>query len=189
MGIFSRFFSTFSRTQPTVKADPQTEATLPNQLSATLPERRRRRRVDARRGTRALIIDDSPTVLAVFEKFLSSTGYAVHKALDAEAGLEIAQQQSIEIIFLDIMLPGMNGFSALRHLRRDPRTRDIPVIMITGNEQALEQFYAGKIGADGFMKKPFTRADLFLQIEGLLDQDLVPRHIPRPVHNPPLQHA
>jgi CheY-like chemotaxis protein len=87
------------------------------------------------------------------------------------------------------MLPGMNGFSALRHLRRDPRTRDIPVIMITGNEQALEQFYAGKIGADGFMKKPFTRADLFLQIEGLLDQDHVPRHLHRPASNPPTQHA
>ena len=83
-----------------------------------------------------------------------------------------------DLIFLDIVLPGMNGFAALRALRRDAATRDIPVIMISGNEQATEQFYAHRIGADDFMKKPFSRAEVFARIERLLDPDRIPRRIP-----------
>ena len=56
-------------------------------------------------------------------------------------------------------------------LRRDSLTRHIPIIMISGNEQATEQFYAQRIGADDFMKKPFSRAEVFVRIERLLDQD------------------
>jgi len=183
VGFFSNFLSTFSKPSNRGHNDPQTESASADEANQAQPERRRRRRKDARRGTRVLIIDDSPTVAAVFSKFLASVGYAIHKANDAETGLEMAREHNIELIFLDIMLPGMNGFAALRHLRRDPRTRDIPVIMITGNEQALEQFYAIRISADGFMKKPFTRADLFGRIEQLLDNDMVPRHLPRNVES------
>ena len=58
--------------------------------------------------------------------------------------------------------------------RRDPRTKDIPIIMISGNEQATEQFYAQRIGADDFMKKPFSRAEVFMRIERLLNADKMP---------------
>ena len=71
----------------------------------------------------------------------------------------------------------MNGFTALRMIRRDPLTRDIPVIMMSGNEQAMEQFYGSRIGADDFMKKPFSRDELFFRIENLLDNDCVPRRV------------
>ena len=69
----------------------------------------------------------------------------------------------------------MNGFEALRLMRRDPQTADIPVIMISGNEQATEEFYANRIGADDFMKKPFSRFEVFSRIERLLDDELAPR--------------
>ena len=65
--------------------------------------------------------------------------------------------------------------AALRIMRRDPATRDIPVIMISGNEHATEQFYAQRIGADDFMKKPFSRSEVFARIEKLLDADRVPK--------------
>jgi twitching motility two-component system response regulator PilH len=84
-------------------------------------------------------------------------------------------EQAPELVFLDIMLPGMNGFTALRTIRRDPLIRDIPVIMMSGNEQAMEQFYGSRIGADDFMKKPFSREEVFYRIEQLLDNNLVPR--------------
>ena len=71
----------------------------------------------------------------------------------------------------------MNGFTALRAIRRDPLIRDIPVIMMSGNEQAMEQFYGSRIGADDFMKKPFSRDELFFRIEQLLDDDFVPRRV------------
>ncbi|MBI5891729.1 MAG: response regulator [Nitrosomonadales bacterium] len=143
----------------------------------TGPERRSKLRVNAREGTRVLIIDDSTTVVTVIKKFLRSAGYETLEALDAEAGLSILREQPPELIFLDIMLPGMNGFSALRTLRRDPLTRDIPVIMMSGNEQAMEQFFGLRIGADDFMKKPFSREELFFRIERLLDNDFIPRRV------------
>lgn len=134
-------------------------------------ERRQRERTNARPGTRALIIDDSPTVIAVFRKILRSAGYEVLEALSAEEGIEIARGQRPDLIFLDIVLPGMNGFAALRSMRKDPLTWQIPIIMISGNEQATEQFYADRIGADDFMKKPFSRYEVFARIEHLLDAD------------------
>jgi DNA-binding response OmpR family regulator len=145
-------------------------------------ERRRRKRIDARRGTRVLIIDDSATVLAALRKHLTSVGHVAIEAPDAETGLALLRTQKPDLIFLDIILPRMDGFAALRHIRRDPLGKTIPVIMMSGNELAAEQFYANRIGADDFMKKPFMRRDVFLRIEALLDDALIPRHIS---HRPP----
>ena len=143
------------------------------------PERRSKQRVNAREGTRVLIIDDSKTVVTVLKKFLRSAGYETFEALDAEAGMSIIRENPPQLIFLDIILPGMNGFAALRAIRRDPTTRDIPVIMMSGNEQAMEQFFGSRIGADDFMKKPFSRHELFFRIERLLDNNFVPRRVQR----------
>jgi twitching motility two-component system response regulator PilH len=139
-----------------------------------VPERRSEQRVNAREGTRVLIIDDSKTVVTVIKKYLRSAGYDTFEAFDAETGLTIIREHPPELIFLDIMLPGMNGFTALRTIRRDPLTRDIPVIMMSGNEQAMEQFYGSRIGADDFMKKPFSRDEVFFRIGRLLDDNCVP---------------
>jgi CheY-like chemotaxis protein len=140
-------------------------------------ERRAAPREDARPGTRMLVIDDSTTIVAVLSKMLRSAGYEVQSALDAEKGIEVALEQQPHLIFLDIVLPGMSGFEALRQLRRNPVTRDIPVILISGNQLATEQFYSYRIGADDFMKKPFSRAEVFVRIGRLLDADRIPRRV------------
>ncbi len=136
---------------------------------------RRQQRVNARSGMRVLIVDDSTTVLATLRRMLEQNGYEVIEALDGEKGVDLATADPPDLIFLDIILPGINGFAALRQLRRNPVTREVPVIMMSGNEQATEQFYAQRIGADDFMKKPFSRAELFSRIEKLLDVSLMPR--------------
>ncbi|HLS83981.1 MAG TPA: response regulator, partial [Arenimonas sp.] len=135
-------------------------------------------RINARPGTRMLVVDDSATIVALLARMLRQNGYHVLEAGTAEEGIEIARTQLPELIFLDIVLPGMDGFACLRQLRRDPYTRDIPVIMISGNEQATEQFYVQRIGADDFMKKPFSRAEVFARIERLLDANQVPKRMP-----------
>jgi twitching motility two-component system response regulator PilH len=150
------------------------------EASPSGPERRVKSRSNARPGTRMLVIDDSATIVALLSRMLRQNGYTVLEAEDAETGLEIARTQAPELIFLDIVLPGMDGFAALRQLRRDPLTRHLPIIMISGNEQATEQFYVHRIGADDFMKKPFARAEVFARIERLLDADLVPRRLVPP---------
>jgi DNA-binding response OmpR family regulator len=145
---------------------------------AEAEDRRGKPRVNAREGTRVLIIDDSTTIVAILKKFLTQNGYLTLEAYDAEKGIEVAKAEKPDLIFLDIVLPGMNGFAALRILRREPITKEIPIIMISGNEQATEQFYAQRIGADDFMKKPFSRSEVFARIEKLLDADQVPKRPP-----------
>jgi twitching motility two-component system response regulator PilH len=138
-------------------------------------DRRLKQRRNARTGTRVLLVDDSPTIVALLRKLLRQNGYDTLEAGDAETGIELARNEQPDLIFLDIVLPGMNGFSALRALRRDPLTKAIPIIMISGNVAATEQFYVQRIGADDFMKKPFSRAEVFSRIEMLLDAASVPR--------------
>ena len=162
---------------PVPAASDGSPAPVAADASPSGPERREKMRLNARPGTRMLVIDDSATIVALLSRMLRQNGYTVLEAEDAEKGLEIARTQAPELIFLDIVLPGMDGFAALRQLRRDPLTRDVPVIMISGNEQATEQFYVHRIGADDFMKKPFARAEVFARIERLLDGEMVPRRL------------
>jgi twitching motility two-component system response regulator PilH len=131
-------------------------------------DRRNRPRNNVKRGTQILIIDDSTTVVTMLRRMLEQNGYEPLEAFDAESGIQLAKEHLPRLIFLDIVLPGMNGFAALRTLRRDPLTAEIPVIMMSGNEQATEQFWAQKIGADDFMKKPFSRPEVFARVDKLV---------------------
>jgi twitching motility two-component system response regulator PilH len=106
---------------------------------------------------------------------LHPSGFKITEAYDGETGVALARASRPNLIFLDIVMPGMNGFAALRALRRDPLTQEIPVIMMSGNEHATEQFFGSRIPADDFMKKPFSRLEVFARIEGLLDAQLVPQ--------------
>ncbi len=176
MSIFDRFWGSSKKTE----APPQPKAAGVAEPLAGGPgpnavDRRNRKRKNAHHGAKALIIDDSATVVAVLRKILRSAGYTTREAPDAEKGLAMIAEDKPDLIFLDIVLPGMNGFGALRVIRKDPLTQHIPVIMISGNEHATEQFYANRIGADDFMKKPFSRFEVFAHIETLLDENRVPR--------------
>lgn len=164
MSFFDRF-RVLTKKEPGMPA-PDLSGLTPVQ---TAIDRRNRKRKNARQGATALIIDDSPTVVAALRKILRSAGYVTQDAGDAEQGLTLLAETKPDLIFLDIVLPGMNGFGALRVIRKDPTTQHIPVVMISGNEHATEQFYANKIGADLFMKKPFSRYEVFAHIESLLD--------------------
>ena len=143
------------------------------------PENRRKRpRINARQGVRVLIIDDSPRFLTYLVKLFRSAGYVPLLAGSAERGLRMARSEHPDLVMLDVILPGMSGFAALRHLRRDPEVSQVPVIMMSRNQQATEQIYVKRIGADDIMKKPFSRFDLFNRIEQMLDENRVPRRNP-----------
>lgn len=125
-------------------------------------------RLQTASGSRMLVVDDSPTICAVLGKMLGQDGYAVSKALDGESAIELVRSELPALIFLDIVLPGINGFAVLRALRHDELTRHIPIVMISGNPQATEQFYAQRFGADDFIRKPFGRADVAASIDQLV---------------------
>jgi twitching motility two-component system response regulator PilH len=167
MGILQRLRKLFAPL-------PAPAATAPLVESS---DRRAKARREIPADTRVLVIDDSATIVALLRRMLRQNGYDTSEAGDAEQGLASALADPPDLIFLDIVLPGMNGFAALRALRRDDATRHIPIIMISGNEQATEEFYLYRIGADDFMKKPFSRAEVFARIERLLDGQQRPRRI------------
>jgi twitching motility two-component system response regulator PilH len=165
VGLFDQFRSIFSRSGPVHEPDE------------TPAERRLRPRINPREGSCILVVDDSPTILKVLKRFLESAHCVVLEAPDAKVGLELALTHRPALIFLDIVMPGINGFAALRALRKNPRTRETPIIMMSGNEQATAQFFGSNIGADDFMKKPFSRFEVFARVERLLDQERIPRRV------------
>jgi twitching motility two-component system response regulator PilH len=124
--------------------------------------------VQATRGACVLVVDDSPTICAVLGKMLGQEGYVVLKATDGASAIELARSAQPALIFLDVVMPGMNGFSVLRKLRHDAATGAIPIVMISGNQQATEQFYLQRYGADDFMMKPFDRDDVCQRISQLV---------------------
>ena len=172
MGTLERLKALWARTPGMPTEGPASPGAVP-----VLRERRRQPRPPAQNGLRALVVDDSATIVAVLRKMLRQNHYEVADASDAETGLELARAQRPDIVFLDIVLPGMSGFDALRQLRRDPLTATVPVIMISGNAQATEQFYVQRIGADDFLRKPFSRAEVFAAVERLLDRTGIPQRV------------
>ncbi len=172
MGIYDRI-------REMLLANEKKEALVTEPLPTRAPvipiERRTRTRVDARRGTSVLIVDDSKTIVVALSRMLQPSGFLISEAFDGETGVAMARASRPNLIFLDIVMPGLNGFAALRALRRDPETQDVPVIMMSGNEHATEQFFGSRIPADDFMKKPFSRLEVFARIQGLLDDQFVPQ--------------
>ncbi len=146
------------------------EAAPPPAVEESAPvDRRRKRRKVVPPGMTVLIVDDSKTVVAVLRKMLRENNFTTLEAYDAESALEILRKTKPDLIFLDIVLPKMSGFDALRRIRRSTYVGRTPVIMISGNEAATEEYYVKRIGADDFMKKPFSRAEVFSRVERLLN--------------------
>lgn len=108
-----------------------------------------------------LIVDDSRTAIAVLRKTLAPTGYDIISAASGEEGIDIAKHHVPDLILMDIVMPGLNGFQATRILRKEEKTKDIPIIIISGNEQATEKFWGLRVGANGFLAKPVDRPELF----------------------------
>lgn len=146
----------------------------PKSQEAASVERRQSPRVRAPLGSQVLVVDDSPTIRAVLGKMLVQDGYIVLKAPDGETAINTARTELPDLIFLDIVLPGISGFVVLRALRHDPATAEIPIVMMSGNQQATEQFYVQRFGADDFIRKPFGRAEVVASVDALVRAGRLP---------------
>lgn len=124
-------------------------------------ERRGTERVKLPDEATILIVDDSRTAIAVLKKTLEPTGYSIISAANGEEGIDMAKLHQPDLILMDVIMPGLNGFQATRILRKEELTQNIPIIIISGNEQATEKFWGLRVGANGFLAKPVDRAELF----------------------------
>lgn len=176
MAFFDFFRKRAAPTVPTAPATTISPATTTSPGNSVLrpgaqqeqQDRRRRPRQQLPEGTTALIIDDSKTMVAALGGMLRENHFTVLEALSGEAGLEILRKNKPDVIFLDIVMPGMSGFDVLRRIRRSQYVGKVPVIIMSGNEAATEEYYVRRIGADDFMRKPCSRAEVFSRVERLL---------------------
>lgn len=131
-------------------------------------ERRARPRLPRQGELKVLVVDDSRTVVHGLRTMLEQDGYKVIEAYDGTQATELAHTQHPDLIIMDVVMPGLNGFQATRKIRKDPATHAIPIIIISGTEQPTERFWLSKLGANDFLGKPVVRGDLFTKIENQL---------------------
>ncbi len=118
----------------------------------------------ANQGITVLIVDDSPTELHLIRNILEQGGYQVITAENGEAGVEQATQRQPDIILMDVVMPGLNGFQATRQLSRAPETAGIPIIMVTTKGQETDRAWGLRQGAREYVVKPVAADDLLGKI-------------------------
>jgi DNA-binding response OmpR family regulator len=110
--------------------------------------------------TEILVVEDSPTIVSTVEQFLQMQGYGVHVARDGLSALAAVRALSPKLVLLDIILPKVDGFEVLNVIRNNPNYDRMPIIMMSAltNPEDVERAY--DVGADDYIKKPFTETDL-----------------------------
>ena len=116
---------------------------------------------------KVLVVDDEPFMLRMIQLVLERAGYVFLKATHGGEAVEVATRERPEVVIMDAMMPKMDGLTALRHLKQDAATREIPVIILTANPHKFSREEAETIGATVFLTKPFSPTQLLAEIRRL----------------------
>lgn len=117
---------------------------------------------------RILIVEDEQDIADLIGFNLQRAGFEVLKAHDGLTGTDLALRERPDLIVLDLMLPGRDGYSLFRELKRDPRGAGIPVIMLTARAQTEDRIQGLEAGADDYLTKPFSPKELLLRVQAIL---------------------
>jgi DNA-binding response OmpR family regulator len=120
-------------------------------------------------GTRVLLIDDDERLNALVTKYLSQFGMSVRAVAHAEPGLRAIKEDAPDIVILDVMLPGMDGFAVCRKVREYSR---IPIIMLTARGEVTDRIVGLELGADDYLPKPFEPRELVARIQAILRRNV-----------------
>lgn len=118
--------------------------------------------------TRILVVDDSPTETHVLKDMLEKHDYHVSVALDGEQGMTKAHKEQPDLILMDIVMPGINGFKVTRKLAKDSATGSIPIIIISTKNQDTDRDWGMRQGAVDYITKPVVEGDLVTKINAAL---------------------
>ncbi len=117
---------------------------------------------------RVLIVDDSPTETHVLRGMLEKHGYDVSVADTGEDGITLAHSMNPDLILMDIVMPGVNGFQATRKLSKDPATASIPIVIISTKDQDTDRIWGMRQGARDYLTKPVTEPELIAKVKEAL---------------------
>ena len=115
-----------------------------------------------------MIVDDSPTEVHVMKTALEKHGFETMSAADGTECLTLVREIQPDLIFMDIVMPGLNGFQATRTLSRDPKTKSIPVVMVTTKDQESDRVWGMRQGAIDYLVKPVDASDLVAKANEVL---------------------
>ena len=114
-----------------------------------------------------LLVDDSKTELHVLSELLTKRGYQVRTAENGEDALKRLQEERADLILMDVVMPGQNGFQLTRAISRDPLYADVPIIMCTSKNQETDRVWGMRQGAKAYITKPVDPAELKAKISAL----------------------
>jgi phosphate regulon transcriptional regulator PhoB len=115
-----------------------------------------------------LVVDDEPDIVELVTYNLRKEGFDVSSALDGAEGLAKIRKEKFDFIILDLMLPGMPGMEISRALRNDPKTKNLPVIMLTAKGEEVDKVLGLEVGADDYLTKPFSPRELLARIRAVM---------------------
>jgi DNA-binding response OmpR family regulator len=117
-----------------------------------------------------LVADDDPEILSLLSIRLNRAGYTVVEAVDGEQTLARVREHYPDVVVLDVMMPGKNGWEVAKELRHDARFKEIGIIMLTAIGEKINEMTSPLYGADAYIDKPFEFADLEAKIKQVLDK-------------------
>ena len=119
-------------------------------------------------SARILVVEDEPAIQSLIEVNLARAGHQAVLAADAQAARAALHEALPDLVLLDWMLPGMSGIDFARRLRADPRTRRLPIIMLTARSEERDKVEGLEVGADDYVTKPFSPRELMARIKAVL---------------------
>jgi two-component system alkaline phosphatase synthesis response regulator PhoP len=114
---------------------------------------------------RVLIIEDEKLIILSTQMVLEASGFRVDSAMDGEEGIKKARESAPDLILLDIMMPGIDGWETLTRLKQDPQTADVPVVIFTAREHSRGHQRSAEMGAADYFRKPFEPEELVELVE------------------------
>lgn len=117
---------------------------------------------------RILIVDDSPTETYRFKEILGRYGHAVYEASNGADGVAMAKAELPDLVLMDVVMPGINGFQATRQITKSPETAHIPVVIVTTKDQETDRVWGKRQGAKDYLTKPVDEALLMQVIANLI---------------------
>jgi DNA-binding response OmpR family regulator len=116
---------------------------------------------------RALVVEDDPDIVELLVHYLSADGWTVDAVADGRQALERIRSESYQLLVLDLQLPGMDGLALCTEVRRDKRTRDVPIVMLTARADETDRIVGLELGADDYVVKPFSPKELVARVRAL----------------------
>ncbi len=117
---------------------------------------------------KVLVVDDEEHIVELIKFNLEGNGYEVVEAYDGIKAIELSKEEKVDIVILDLMLPGVGGIEVCRSLRKNPDTEKIPIIMLTARSEETDKVLGLEIGADDYITKPFSVRELIARMKAVL---------------------